>query len=237
MNHAESYTIEGNGFAGWTEPEVVWFQEDLNGNKLPDEAWYEVNAGTSTAAAPLTRRYSITFFKTDEADNTVGANEYGQILRDVYWVDSKGRTGLLPGGWPWMWEVPNHQDAWVTYTATLLSDTGFIRNADTYDFVLPDDGGPFVDHGSPEIPISRAIAADGSPVTLTDIRFVKVHTGVFRYGTVFGELSTEINTGDNHEDKHFLALPLPGGPPAGGLPQSCGGTEYPGNPGRYTRGA
>jgi hypothetical protein len=42
-------------------------------------------------------------------------------------------------------------------------------------------------------PISGAIAADRSPVTLTKVGFVKVHTGILSYGSVFGEISTEID--------------------------------------------
>jgi hypothetical protein len=187
--HKSSYTIEGNGFEGWTEPGVVWFQEDLNGNGLPDEVWYEVNAGTGPW---ITRRYAVKFFKFGDSQG----NSYGQVIRDVYWADAKGRTGLLRGGWPKDWGVSDADGAWVTYTATLMADNGVIKNADygTFDFTGPGGtgGGPFVDHGSPVIPINRAVDAAGNPVTLTNVRFVKVQTGVFQYGGIFGEISTEI---------------------------------------------
>jgi hypothetical protein len=185
VNHNDWYTIEGNAFEGWTEPGVVWFQEDLNGNNLPDEMWYEVNAGTGPL---VSRGYSVTFFKSGGAG---AVNGYGQIIRDIYWADGKGRTGKIPGGWPREWGVPNTDGAWVTYTATLLGDEGEI-NGPTAGFKVPTDGGPYVDHGPPQIPISRAIAADHSAVKLTKVRFVKVQNAVFAYGSVFGEVSTEI---------------------------------------------
>ena len=189
--HRQTYTIKGNDFAGWTEAGIVWFQEDLNGNGKADEVWYEAYAGTSTPAAPVTRRYSITFFKSDDPDSETSPAYGGQKHREVYWADCKGRTDMIPGGWPWQYGSPNHKGAWVTYTSTLLDDDGEI-NSEDYTYSVPGDGGPFVDHGSPEIPISRAVAADGSSVTLSRVRFVKVQTAVFKYGSVFGEISTEI---------------------------------------------
>jgi hypothetical protein len=188
--HKASYTMMGNAFEGWTEPGIVWFQEDLNGNGLPDEIWYEVNAGRGPY---ITRRYSIKFLKSGEG--TLLDNPYGQTLRAVYWADAKGRTGQIHGGWPKDWGVSNADGAWVTYTATLMADNGVIKSEgyDYKDLVGPGgtSGGPFVDHGAPVIPISRAVDAAGNPVTLSRVRFVKVQTGVFKYGGDFGEVSTE----------------------------------------------
>jgi hypothetical protein len=197
VNHAASYSIPGNSFGestettGWVEAGIVWFQEDLNGNGLPDEVWYEVYGGTSTPAVPVTRKYSVKFFKADDANSQTDSGYGGQVHRGVYWADCKGRTGNISGGWPHNWGAPNYKGAWVTYTATLLCDNGWIDSTG-YGYSVPKDGGPYVDHGPYVIPISRAVAADGSPVTLTRVRFVKVHTAIFRYGSVFGEISTEI---------------------------------------------
>jgi hypothetical protein len=189
--HAKTYIIEGNAFAGWTEPGIVWFQEDLNGNNEPDEVWYEAYIGSS---ALVTRRYSVTFFKSDAPSVKPPPNSYGQIIRDIYWADCKGRTGKISGGWPWEWGAPNYNGAKVAYTCTLASDDGEIDVPHVTQFTVPANI-PFVDHGPPaeEFPISMAVAADGSPVTLTRVRFVKVHTGVFKIGdSAFGEISTEV---------------------------------------------
>ncbi|MDR2344185.1 MAG: hypothetical protein LBD86_06630 [Spirochaetaceae bacterium] len=198
VSHRASYTIQGNAFgqggdgeAGWVEAGIVWFQEDLNGNGLPDEVWYEVYAGTSSKSSVVTRRYSVTFFKADDADSKTNSGYGGQVHRDIYWADCKGRTGVISGGWPWAYGAPNYKGAWVTYTATLVDDDGEIKS-ENYNYTVPRDGGPYVDHGTDIIPVSRAVAADGSFVNPTAVRFVKVHTGIFKYGSVFGEISTEI---------------------------------------------
>jgi hypothetical protein len=190
--HKEVYEINGNAFGGWTEPGMVWFQEDLNGNNEPDEVWYEAHGAPSTANTPITRRYSVTFFKADDT-STPSSNSYGQINRDIYWADCKGRTGRIPGGWPYKYGAPNYYGAKVTYTCTLFSDDNRINGS--MNFILPTNV-PFVDYYPPEkFSISSAVAADGSPVTLTNVRFVKVHTGVFKYGgTAFGEISTEVSS-------------------------------------------
>jgi hypothetical protein len=194
VQHSTSYTVGGNGFGTWREPGVIWFQEDRNGNGLPDEIWYEVNAGRGPW---ITRRYSIKFFKSGDGTQI---NEYGQTIRDIYWVDAKGRTGQINGGWPKDWGVSNEDGAWVIYTATLMGDKGVIKS-DSYnltDFAGPGGtiGGPFADHVSSTVSIDRAVDAAGNPVTLTNVRFVKVHTGLFQYGGIFGEVSAEISSAD-----------------------------------------
>jgi hypothetical protein len=189
VTHKPSYRMEGNAFEGWTEPGIIWFQEDLNGNGLPDEIWYEVDAGRGPY---ISRGYSVKFFKSGGGTQS---NSYGQTLRSIYWADGKGRTGKINGGWPKDFGVSNEDGAWVTYTATIMADNNSI-NSDFYlfqDLAGPGGtvGGPFTDHGDPNIPVSRAVDAAGNPVTLTNVRFVKAQTGVFKYGGVFGEVSTE----------------------------------------------
>jgi hypothetical protein len=45
-------------------------------------------------------------------------------------------------------------------------------------------------------PINAAMDLAGNPVTLTAVRFLKVHTAVFVYGGMFGDMSTEIKYAD-----------------------------------------
>jgi hypothetical protein len=195
--HRTRYTIEGNAFPGWSEQGVVWFQEDRNGNGKPDEIWYELGGRRSRY---VTRPYSIKFFKS--GDGAI-LNEYNQILRDVYWVDNKGRTGKKGFGWPKDWGVSDADGAWVTYTATLLADEDII-NTEHYRYFLggpdPDEwgvNGSTVDSSeNSTFYINQAVDAAGALVKLTNVRFIKVQTAIFRYGGVFGEVSTEIASHD-----------------------------------------
>jgi hypothetical protein len=183
VEHKAQYTIMGNAFTGWEEPGVVWVQEDNNHNGLPDEIWYELNTGSFS---DTTRRYSLSYFKSGD-DSTV--NEYGQAIKEIYWVDGKGRTGQISAGWPWKYGVSNADGAWAAYTGTLLDDNGKIKDSSIYFY---NRWSNCVDTGQSVFPVSDAIAADGSAAGLNNVSFVKVHTGAFRYGNAVGELSTEI---------------------------------------------
>jgi hypothetical protein len=44
--------------------------------------------------------------------------------------------------------------------------------------------------------VGDAIGADGSALTLSRVRFIKVQTAILRYGGIFGEVSTEIHSAD-----------------------------------------
>jgi hypothetical protein len=195
-----SYTITGNPFGTWSEAGVVWVMEDKNGNQVPDELWYELKGSDddpgSKYTSLITRRYSITYFRSTDTETV---NEYGQIIRRVYWVDSKGRTGILPGGWPKDWGVTGD---WATYTGTLLRDNG---NIATGNYEGLGEVGGYVDafgfskwtgDAWNKFSVADAIRADGSAANLNAVKFIKVQTAIHHYGGIFGDCSTEINNAD-----------------------------------------
>jgi hypothetical protein len=189
VDHRTSYKIEGNPFGAWHEPGVVWMQEDKNGNGLPDEMWHELRGGDDDDSAwrdKITRRYAVSYFKTPDSGTI---NEYGQLIRKVYWADSKGRTGKIPGGFPSPWGVVGD---WVTYTCTLLRDNGQIATGSYNDLIATG----YVDAATVDFFVNKAMGADGAPVTLTAVKFIKVQTGIFRYGGLYGDVSTEIQYAD-----------------------------------------
>ncbi|MDR2377116.1 MAG: bacterial Ig-like domain-containing protein [Treponema sp.] len=198
VDHQESYNIRGNPFLTWSEAGVVWVQEDNNGNNSPDEMWYELKGGDDGNAAYkdlIRRRYAITYFNSGGEGQ---ANDYGQTIRTICWADAKGRTGLIPGGWSGVWGVTGD---WVSYTGTLLRDNGKICNN---QYPNLDDSWGYVDacnlgaaaENRTKFFIKDAMRADGSPLTLSKVRFIKVQSAVLYYGGIFGEVSTEINTAD-----------------------------------------
>jgi hypothetical protein len=192
VEHRSSYKIEGNAFSAWHEAGVVWLQEDRNGNGLPDETWYELRGGDDDDAAwrgKITRRYALTYIKGSETDAII--NQYNQLIRPVYWADAKGRAGRIPGGFPdKYWGVQGNK---VTYTATLLRDDGKIATG-SYAGLVPMPG--YVDALGDTFYVNKAMRADGTAVALSAVKFIKVQTGVFRYGGLFGDVSTEIQYAD-----------------------------------------
>ena len=201
VEHRASYNIPGNPLASWLEPGVVWMQEDNNANGLPDEMWYELPGSDETSPVRknlITRRYAVTYFKTDDHGST---NEYGQLIREVYWADSRGRAGMIPGGFPTPWGVTGNR---VTYTCTLLRDDGIIF-ADSYNM---DGLAGYVDTTDATFPVSRAVRVDGAPANISAVKFIKVQTGMFRYGGLFGDVSTEIPYADFLPDQRG-GFPMP----------------------------
>jgi hypothetical protein len=192
VEHRSSYRISGNAFSAWHEAGIVWMQEDRNGNGLPDEMWYELRGGDDDDPEwknKITRRYAVTYIKG--AGNGT-KNEYGQLIRAVYWADSRGRSHIIPGGFPdAYWGVEGNR---VTYTCTLLRDDGNIATSN-YSGLLFSTGG-YVDALGETYYTANAMRADGTPVTLSAVKFIKVQTAVFRYGADFGDVSTEIHSAD-----------------------------------------
>jgi hypothetical protein len=201
-NGGYSFNIYGNAFLGWSEPGVVWVMADENQNGKPDDTWYELKGSADTQSpARVTRRFAVTYILVDESDGVV--NEYGQTIQQTYWFDSRGGAGAMGGGWP-SGAVPGKE---VTYTGTnLLYNADDIQAASEGYSSSPAFDWGYVDNCSkktitPEMAsafrIRDAIRQDGSPADLPWIDFVKVHTGVFSYGSVFGEISTELTGLEN----------------------------------------
>jgi hypothetical protein len=204
-------TIQGNGFPNWSEPGIVWVQADDNGNGLPDEMWYEITGSeeTSVYKSNITRRYAIKHYAYD---GTTTVNEYGQPTGRTYWTDSKGRHGAMIAGWPDEWGVdPAGEGVWVTYTGTILRDGGkAISLPDTLDGTTGYiDSYSDAERQTVTVDRSRAIRADGAKANIGAIRFVKVQTGIFSYGHIFGDHSTEIVRATGIEGDQSNGFPNP----------------------------
>jgi hypothetical protein len=207
VEHKSSYIIKGNGFAGWAEPGVIWLQEDRNGNGVPDEMWYELTGSGDyypEKRQRVNRRHAITYI------NDYGLEASGDNSRK-YWVDSRGRAGLWSSDWHNTW--PER----ITFTGTLLGNASSIVPdgsglGDCWGYV--DIYGPAAGHGPPddlhpnyEFPIHRAIRSDGSSITLSNVSFIKVHTGELCKTDVFGDKSTEISSADYLGQQTDFPLP------------------------------
>jgi hypothetical protein len=200
---AATFNIYGNSFSGWNESGIVWVSRDINGNGLPDDTWYELKGPddkeTSLYKSLVTRRYSLTYFRD------YSANEYGKTQYRPYWIDSKGRGGTIKANWPMDWGAPAEHGDSIRFTGTLIRDDGRIYTDSGYWGQYGDllaEGPGYVDAAYDIFSTADAIHPDGSSAVenVGDSAarlFVKVHTAVFRYGGIFGEVSTEIRSGTN----------------------------------------
>jgi hypothetical protein len=212
--NTRSIQISGNPMATWSEPGIVWVSIDANGNGQPDDPWYELKGGddeNAQYASQVSRLHAVKY-KLGQTSPVI--NQYGQTNDEVFYVDSKGRTGWFPGGWSTAWGVAETPGAWVTFTGTMLRYTagGIVCAVNmgatpNHDWGYVDAAHPALGNDWDKFNIQHAILADGSPANLPYIDFIKVQTGIFHREGGFGEISTEIASADGLG--HTTDFPLP----------------------------
>lgn len=191
------FSVQGNAFEGSSEPGIVWVSQDINGNGEPDDEWYELR-GSETGKPETKQLYEVTYFKPAAAG------------MDVQWVASDGATGCVDY-LAQFHKQDYYYPAWVTepsYTliGTCLSSRNQLKRPGFWE--NKGFGWGYVDNmGSDQLPggnavngqgqrngfkISNAIYADGTPVELRYIDFVKVQCGVLAKSGWLGENSTEV---------------------------------------------
>lgn len=180
------FAIIGNPFKGSSEPGIVWVSEDVNGNGKADDTWYELKGSDQP-----TRGYEVTYYRPDR----VGA---------VAWVDNEGNEGeinYLPEHHAQMY-YPNwiKEDSYTLKGSKLedkITHNGVWQN-EAFGWGYADNMGKDVandDNGNyryNQFELDNAIEQDGTPVTLTEIHFVKVQSAILGNAGIIGEVSTEI---------------------------------------------
>ncbi len=196
------FAVMGNAFnesnGGSNEPGIVWVMQDVNGNGLPDDEWYELR-GSETGNSETIQNYSVTYFKPS------GAGQH------VEWEDSEGQTGQIEylgefhsqGSYYPAWISAESYTLWGTRLPSrnqLDPATGFWNNR-AYGWGYADNAGSdnLKGPGSPDgtgqrtgFKISNAMYPDGTPVKLEYVDFIKVQTGVNAKSGHLGEISTEV---------------------------------------------
>ena len=194
------FGVKGNSFKGSSEPGIVWVMQDENGNGLPDETWYEL-AGSETGKPETIQNYSVTYYRPTEPQKT------------VKWTDSEGNSGEID-----YLKAYHRQDyyypLWIkedsyTLTGTCLkarnydaSGNGSYWVNEEYDWGYADNFSPTdrltdsdnynAETNANHFKISDAIDAQGNPVNLKYIDFIKVQVGVNTKSGWLGEVSTEV---------------------------------------------
>lgn len=190
------FSIKGNPIDTSSEPGIVWVMQDVNGNGLPDDEWYQLK-GSEYGKPETMEYYSVTYFRPGAEMNT-------------RWIDSEGATGLvrrIPSQHPQPFYYPLwiKEDAYTLYGVRLKSRTvqssvtGLWSNepfqwgyADNFGDDLKVKDNPEAGALANYFKISDAVNPDGTPANLTHIDFIKVQTGVNADAGQLGENSTEV---------------------------------------------
>lgn len=201
------FTIFGNPLADWSEPGIVWVMEDVNGNGIADDRWFEL-AGSDHHFSSSKRNYSLSYINPGDS-----------LARDVPWIDEMGNTGFILANsvhsqsyYPLTDSFSAVPTDTFTISGTLLEGAvdvdhppllvskrrafGYADNQSrrSAPYTLPDN--PYtaeVEHsGGDAFDISWAVDEFGDYVELERFHFVKVQSGILHPGGYLGEVSTEI---------------------------------------------
>ncbi|MCD8260170.1 MAG: cell surface protein, partial [Bacteroides sp.] len=184
------FAVYGNAFSGSSEPGIVYVMQDENGNGLPDDTWYELR-GSETGKESTLQNYAVTYYKPSAP------------AMNVQWVDNYGNQGTVDYNsyHAQTYYYPN----WVTTHSYTLRGTrlasriysldGQIVNGD-FDWGYADNNGTDAEDknnikanvNGNYFSIENAMHANGEPVKLSYIDFIKVQTGVNAKAGWLGEV-------------------------------------------------
>jgi hypothetical protein len=200
----KDFKILGNSFyqtttdgrlGGSSEPGIVMVSYDTNCNGLPDDPWYEL-AG-SDYSNPLTlHNYAITYHQPDPNREVVTQGTVADLYY-IRWTDSEGAEEYMPQN---AFHRQAYFPAWIQDEQLVFTGTRLPNNAELVsgNYVMYCFDWGYVDnHPNSEadlisFDISWAVDANGLPVKLPGIDFVKVYTAVNQCNGWIGEISTEI---------------------------------------------
>lgn len=196
---AAELAVWGNSFDKSNEPGTVWVMQDVNGNGLPDDEWYELRGSEYSNPATL-HNYIITYYRP----NGTGM--------DVQWTDNYGNSGVVNFLSSYHGQT-SYYPSWIAsptltlrgcclpangvYNATTGQwstspfSWGYADNfgSDVLSSGVTSDGGQGECNG---LSIKNAVLANGKAVSLSYIDFVMIQTGVMQQLGRLGETSTEV---------------------------------------------
>lgn len=191
------FVIGSNAISTSNEPGIVWVMQDVNGNGLPDDEWYELR-GSETGKSTTMQHHAVTYYRPSGSRQTITwTNNYGQSGRipvnsfhtqDSYypaWIDSDTYTlyGTQIG-------ARNIEDPTTGFWDNKPYDWGYVDNLGTDNLTSGSWPGTGQRNG---FKISNAMYGNGKAVTLQYIDFIKVMTGVNTVSGMIGEVSTEVS--------------------------------------------
>ncbi len=194
---ANAFLNLSTGSGGSNEPGIVYVSQDVNGNGLPDDEWYELR-GSETGKAGTIQDYAVTYYRPSAP------------RMNVQWTDNRGSSGSID-----YLAAFHRQDyyypAWITAESYTLRGTrleakttqdsagmwdnscfawGYADNMGSDALTVNDSGGGEGQRNG--FKIENAMYGDGAHIDLKYIDFIRVQTGVNSKAGWLGEVSTEV---------------------------------------------
>ncbi len=184
-------------FGGSSEPGIVMVSQDVNGNGLPDDEWYELSGSADVdSVGKVVYGYRITYTR--------------DAMQDVPWTDNQGKSGWVSrNAYHGQEYFPQWLSSPLTFEGTLLPRNGENLGTDSnpYWFLYALRYGYVDNVGNGDadgcsFDISWAVGRDRKPVQLDHIDFVRVYCAQNQECGWLGETSTEVGRA---EDLHLAA--------------------------------
>lgn len=201
------FTIYGNSTPTWSEPGIIQVMKDENHNGLPDDTWYEIS-GSDHYWNSTRANYEVTYL-----------NSRLNTATDIHWTDNQGNSGIIPENsfhqqtyYPKAQLFPGVSADQYTLKGTKISEQidlsnpgvvnsfrrtfGYADNTAILSFTekMPDN--PYTPEvegsGGDGIDIGWAVDSKRNPVSLDEIHFIRIYTGMNTLAGWLGEISTEI---------------------------------------------
>lgn len=201
--YADANPKPGAAKGGSCEPGIVMVAYDKNKNGQPDDdEWYEI-AGSEYYKSTTIKNYEITYDRpTTETPDQAGAgnpSSYITINNYIHWTDNQGNGGYKVKN---SYHNQSYYPGWITenqltFKGTLLPNNAVEESGAGSYWVLYAYGYGYADNArnaedDSAIDISWAVDANGKPVHLPGVDFVKVYCGINQEAGWLGETSTEV---------------------------------------------
>ena len=182
-----NFSVKGNAFTNKggasNEPGIVYVMQDVNGNGLPDDEWYELKA-SETGKEGCVQTYAVTYRRPSAPKSA------------VEWIDCFGEEGTID----YMASFHSqdyYYPSWIkaeeyTLRGTLVTVESRFEAGQW--IISPLESGYADNTGSnnERLYIADAIYSDMTPIDLQYVDFIKIQTGVNGKCGSLGELSTEV---------------------------------------------
>lgn len=211
-----SMDVVGGAGMGSSEPGIVMVSEDVNGNGIPDDPWYEL-AGSEYYQPTTQHGYQITYYKPDEnkikvpdpqnvsitdmeyiawTSNSIQGEQHGYVKKNAWhnqsywpqWVDGDSLTFI---GTKLRSNVVSAPDNGVGLWLQEAFDWGYVDNKPDYRYDTPMTDS-IRERCNIGFKLDWAVDADGNPAKLRKADFFKVYCAMNQDCGILGETSTEV---------------------------------------------